>query len=143
MANGFFRDRQADRLRRLLDDTGGRDLYRVVMIHHPPLRNAVSQHKRLYGIRRFQRVVREHGAELVLHGHSHLPTAGAIEGPAGRSVPVIGVAAAGQGIGGHHPAAQWNLFEISGKPGRWKTRLSRRGLTGAATPVGVLASAEL
>jgi len=143
MANGFFRDRQADRLRSLLDETARRELFRVVMIHHPPLRKAVSQHKRLYGIRRFQRVIREHGAELVLHGHSHLPTAGAIEGPAGRTVPVIGVSAAGQGVGGHHPAAQWNLFEISGKAGRWAVRLTRRGLTGAATPVGELASTEL
>lgn len=142
MANGFFRDAQADRLRQLLDETAARELFRIVMIHHPPLRKAVSQHKRLYGIRRFQRVVRDHGAELVLHGHSHLPTAGAIEGPSGRSVPVIGVAAAGQGVGGHHPAAQWNLFEIAGKPGRWRVRLTRRGLTGVATPVGELASAE-
>lgn len=143
MANGFFRDVQADRLRQLLDEAAARELFRVVMIHHPPLRKAVSQHKRLYGIRRFQRVIREHGAELVLHGHSHLPTAGAIEGPAGCSVPVIGVSAAGQGIGGRHPAAQWNLFEISGKPGRWSVKLARRGLTGATTPVGELASAEL
>lgn len=143
MANGFFRDPQAERLRGLLDQAARQDLFRVVMIHHPPLRNAVSQHKRLYGIRRFQRVIREHGAELVLHGHSHEPTAGAMEGPSGRTVPVIGVTAAGQGVGGRHPAAQWNLFEISRKAGNWSVKLTRRGLTGAATPVCELAIAEL
>jgi len=113
------------------------------MIHHPPLRGAVSPHKRLFGIQRFQSVVRWHGAELVLHGHSHLPSQGAIEGPGGQSVPVIGVAAAGQSLGGLKPAAQFNLFEISGSPGRWSAKLMRRGLTGAALPPSELSAVEL
>jgi len=45
----------------------------------------------------------------------------------------VGVAAAGQAPGGHHPAAQWNLLEIAGKPGQWSARLTRRTLTGAVT----------
>ena len=55
MANGFFRDSQAHRLGAILDATGKRGLFRVVMIHHPPVRNAVPQHKRLFGIDNFQR----------------------------------------------------------------------------------------
>lgn len=143
MATGFFREGQAHRLGKLLDEAAGRGLFRVVMIHHPPLRGAVSQHKRLFGIRRFQNLIRRHGAELVLHGHSHLPSTGAIAGPDGREVPVIGVAAAGQAPGGSKPAAQFNLLEISGKPGRWSLRLIRRGLTGAALPPSELSSVDL
>ena len=143
MATGFFREGQAGRLAKKLDEARDKGLFRIVLIHHPPLREAVSQHKRLYGIRRFQKMIKRHGAELVLHGHSHLPSAGCIEGPDGREVPVIGVAAAGQQPGGRHPAAQWNLFEISGEPGAWKLSLSRRGLTGPATPVKELSSVEL
>jgi 3',5'-cyclic AMP phosphodiesterase CpdA len=143
MATGFFREHQARRLAKLLDEAGRQGLFRVVMIHHPPLRGAVSPHKRLFGIQRFQNVVRWHGAELVLHGHSHLPSAGAIEGPGGRAVPVIGVSAAGQALGGLKPAAQFNLLEISGSPGEWRVKLMRRGLTGAALPPSELSAVEL
>lgn len=142
MANGFFRDEQAARLARALEAAGRRNLFRVVMIHHPPVRAAVQQHKRLFGIGNFHRTVRAHGAELVLHGHSHDPTLYWI-GERKKPIPVVGVAAAGQGFGGRHAAAQYNLVEISGEPGAWHIRLTRRGQTGPAMPVGVLETLDL
>lgn len=143
MATGFFREGQGERLGKLLEEAGRRGLFRIVMIHHPPVRNAVPQHKRLFGITRFQNLVRWHGAELVLHGHSHLPSLHWIEGPEGCTVPVVGVAAAGQSAGGHATAAQYNLIEIGGKVERWSIRLTRRGLTGAALPPQEISSTEL
>ena len=74
MANGFFHGRSGAQAGHVLDATASRGLFRVVMIHHPPVRGAVPQHKRLFGIARFQKTVHRHGAELVLHGHSHLPS---------------------------------------------------------------------
>lgn len=136
MASGFFRDGQAERLARILEEMGKRDLFRVVMIHHPPVRGAVGQHKRLFGIGKFQKVIRQSGAELVLHGHSHLPTLHWIDGPAG-TVPVVGVAAAGQATGGLKPAAQFNLLDISGEPGSWNVQLTRHGLSGSTIPPSV------
>jgi 3',5'-cyclic AMP phosphodiesterase CpdA len=81
-----------------------------------------------------------HGAELVLHGHSHLPTLYWIQGK-GRQVPVVGVAAAGQGKGSRKPAAQFNLLEISGEQGGWAIRLERHGLNGG-NPLPVRLSAH-
>lgn len=142
MATGFFKSGQGKRLAAALDDAGKKGLYRVVMIHHPPVRDAVPQHKRLFGIRRFQKIVRNHGAELVLHGHSHVPTLYQIDGPKG-PVPVVGVAATGQAPGGRHAAAQWNLIEIAGKAGGWATRLTRRGLTGHSMPPSAIETINL
>jgi 3',5'-cyclic AMP phosphodiesterase CpdA len=142
MATGFFRSGQAERLTRVLDEAKKRGLFRIVMIHHPPVRDAVPQHKRLFGIRRFQRVIHKHGVELVLHGHSHLPSLFHIDGPNG-SVPVVGVAATGQSPGGHAPAAQWNMIEVAGEPGKWAARLTRRGLTGISLPPSALATMDL
>jgi 3',5'-cyclic AMP phosphodiesterase CpdA len=127
----------------LLDKAARRGLFRVVMIHHPPVRGAVAQHARLFGIGNFQSTIARHGAELILHGHSHDPTLNWIGGKADRPVPVVGVAAGGQGIGGAHPAAQWNLFEISGEPEAWALRLVRRGLSGPTIPVTELSSLDL
>lgn len=143
MANGFFREDQSHRLGALLDKTAEAGLFRVVMIHHPPVRGAVAQHKRLFGIGNFQKTILRHGAELILHGHSHEPTIHRIRGKGGRKVPVVGVAAGGQAYGGAHPPAQWNLMEISGEPGAWALRLIRRGLTGPALPVGEIMRADL
>jgi 3',5'-cyclic AMP phosphodiesterase CpdA len=142
MATGFFRESQRRRLAKMLDETGRRGLFRVVMIHHPPIRTAVPQHKRLFGIGRFQRTILRNGAELVLHGHSHLPSLYTIDGPAG-PVPVVGVAATGQAPGGSKPAAQYNLLEIDGSPGAWFLRLTRRGLTGPSIPPSTLATIVL
>ncbi|MGF7005370.1 3',5'-cyclic AMP phosphodiesterase CpdA [Aminobacter sp. BE110] len=142
MASGFFREGQAERLARILEQTGRRGLFRVVMIHHPPVRGAVGQHKRLFGIGKFQKLVRRHGAELVLHGHSHLPTLHWIEGRNG-PVPAVGVAAAGQAPGGHNPAAQFNLIDISAEEGGWQVRLTRRGLTGPSLPPSEITSLDL
>lgn len=142
MASGFFREGQATRLARILEETGRRGLFRVVMIHHPPVRGAVGQHKRLFGIGKFQDLVRRHGVELVLHGHSHLPTLHWIQGAAGQ-VPVVGVAAAGQAPGGQKPAAQFNLLDISGEPGGWSVQLTRRGLSGPAMPSAEIGTVDL
>ena len=137
MATGFFRRRQAVALAEVLRGTARRGLCRVVMIHHPPVRRAVSFHKRLVGIGAFQRIIRENGAEIVLHGHTHLPTLNRVDGPNGR-VPVVGVAAAGQAPGGSRPAAQYNLIEIDGAAGDWNIRLRRRGFDGGQAGVSQL-----
>lgn len=134
MASGFFGDGQAERLGRLLDEADAQGLCRVIIIHHPPVRGADPAHKRLLGIGRFQKVMRKHGAELVLHGHTHLPTTHRIEGHK-RDIPVVGVAAAGQAPKGKRPPGQYNLFEIGGDAGTWCIALTRRGLSDDGTKV--------
>ncbi|MBL8576996.1 MAG: metallophosphoesterase [Mesorhizobium sp.] len=143
MANGFFREDQSHRLATLLDKAAKQGLFRVVMIHHPPVRGAVAQHKRLFGIGNFQKTIALHGAEVVLHGHSHEPTLNWIGGKGRSKVPVVGVAACGQSFGGAHPPGQWNLLEISGDPDAWSLRLVRRGQHGTTMPVEDLASVDL
>ncbi|MBK8457342.1 MAG: metallophosphoesterase [Phyllobacteriaceae bacterium] len=128
MANGFFRADQAKRLAALLRSAGEDGCYRVVMIHHPPLRG-IDPVGRLFGIRLFQSVIRDNGAELVLHGHTHLPSLGWIAGH-DAPTPVVGVAATGQSPGGRRPAAGFNLFEIVRRKGEWKTTLERHSVAG-------------
>jgi len=142
MASGFFGQRQAGRLSHLLEETRKTGLFRVVMIHHPPVHGAAAAHKRLFGIARFQKVIRGQGAELVLHGHTHLPTTYHIKGRDG-SVPVIGVAAAGQAPGGRRPAGQYNLFTIGGGPGAWRVDLLRRGVSDANPEIHDIAAEKL
>lgn len=111
MATGSFSDEQEERLAKALDKLGRAGLCRVVLIHHPPVKGATAWHKRLSGASRFRKVIASYGAELILHGHTHRPTRLSLPGPKG-PVPVLGVSAATQRPGGHHPAGGFNLFDI-------------------------------
>ena len=123
-ANGYFSAGQARRTLDLLRQLGDEGLARVVLIHHPPIRGAAANHKRMVGIRRFAAVMHEAGAELVLHGHTHLNTRYTLTGRDG-PVPVIGIASASQSPGGKKPPAAFNLFDIDGEPGRWQIQHKR------------------
>lgn len=126
-ASGYFGRRQARETVNLLRAAGEAGLFRVVMIHHPPIRGATSLHKRMIGIRRFAATISSGGAELVLHGHTHLNTVHWLRSPSG-PVPVVGIASASQGPGAHKPPAAYNIFEISGEPGRWNLMRERYAL---------------
>lgn len=112
LAVGRFDEKQADRLGRMLRLMGDADLFRVVLIHHPP--NPELQHPSfgLKGHKLFRQVIAENGAELVLHGHTHRSSIHSIPGK-GKEVPVVGVAAASAAQGGTlDDPARYNLFRI-------------------------------
>ena len=126
-AMGYFGRRQARETAELLKKAGEEGLFRVVMIHHPPIRGAAPSYKRMVGLRRFRAAISVGGAELVLHGHTHLNTRYSLPSK-GRDIPVIGIASASQGPGGEKPATSVNLFEIEGGPGQWSLDWKRRML---------------
>ena len=130
VAAGPFREDQGERLVTLLRLAQGS--FRVVVVHHPPIDGAVAARKAMRGIEHFQDAVRTGGAELILHGHTHLPTRTSFDTPRG-PVPVIGVAAAGQAPGGHRPAGRWNLFEIDRNERGWRCTQTERGIAGNGT----------
>lgn len=134
MASGFFGMKQAKRLAEHLRQANERGLFRVVMIHHPPFRYRNDMIRRLHGITLFQKTVLEAGAELVLHGHTHLASFNQI-GQGDAAIPVIGVPSASQAFGSHKPAARWNEFAISGEAGAWNCIWSERGVTDNTTTV--------
>lgn len=76
-----------------LAEAARRSLFRIVLIHHPPVPGMVSAHKRLFDADAFARMVRRHGAELVLHGHTHRRSRAGLPGPQ-KPIPVIGAPSA-------------------------------------------------
>lgn len=86
----------ADQLARCsewLTETAQRSLFRIVLIHHPPVPGMVSAHKRLSDADAFARMVQRHGAELILHGHTHQRSRAYLPGPQA-PIPVIGAPSA-------------------------------------------------
>jgi 3',5'-cyclic AMP phosphodiesterase CpdA len=118
-AAGSLGSPQLERLAARLDEAAAAQTCRVLLIHHPPLQRAVSPHKRLTDADAFQAVIAAHGAELILHGHSHLRSRASLPGPSG-ATPVFGVASASAAGGPPERRAGFRVFRISGAPGAWQ-----------------------
>ncbi|MEZ5873166.1 MAG: metallophosphoesterase [Nitratireductor sp.] len=142
LATGYFRNRQANALRAILRAESEIGNCRVVLIHHPPGKNSTAWHKRLVGAALFRRVIASEGAELVLHGHTHLASIASIPGKGG-SVPVVGVPSAAQAPGGKRPAARYNLFSISRIDGRWNITMDEYGYRNDARQIEHLGQYQL
>ena len=126
LAVGSLGNKQLRLLEKILADTGRQGLFRVVLLHHPPRAGAVAWRKRLTDAARLRRIVREQGAELILHGHAHSSSRGSFETPAGQA-PVIGVASASMVSSGRGEHARYHLYRVSREAGGWRLHTRVRG----------------
>ena len=132
MATGRLGAAQLARLAETLVALAREKVFRVVLIHHPPVSQA-SRHKRLTDAAQFLRVIGTHGAELVLHGHDHLHMINWLDGPNETRVPAVGVPSASAAWGMSKDAAAYNLYAIGGAPGAWTCEMTSRGVGSAGT----------
>ncbi|MFK7902093.1 MAG: metallophosphoesterase [Nitratireductor sp.] len=139
LAVGFFRFKQAKKLQELLKQEKQRGQCRIVLIHHAPFANATHKHKRLIGLNNFTNVIEQEGAELILHGHTHLDTLTYIKDKSetkrpnlqdnqDKQVPVVCVPAAFQWTGNKKPASGVNIYNIEQSNKTWKIEVERHGL---------------
>lgn len=127
MATGRLGKAQIDALGPLLDTLKAEGLFRVILIHHPPVTKSES-HKRLLDAWALLETIAAHGAELLLHGHDHLHMLNWLPGPAGTRVPAVGVPSASAAPGLSHDAAAYNLYRIDGEAGTWTCEMMSRGI---------------
>ena len=128
MATGHLGGEQLARLAEILITLSREALFRVVLIHHPPIPNKRHYMKRLIDGPMFRALIAEHGAELVLHGHNHEQQLMWLDGPHGR-IPAVGVPSASAIISDHDEPAAYNLYQVDGAPGAWSCEMISRGLS--------------
>lgn len=116
-------------------------LFRLLLLHHPPVAGVVSRRKSLADSEALRAVIARHGVHLVLHGHGHEAAVSSLAGPAG-PIPVLGVPSASSAGGGHHPAARWHGFEIARDGEGALVRVHARGL-GAGGAIEALGAYDL
>jgi len=129
-AAGELGTAQLQVLDRMLETLGREDVFRVVLIHHPPFSGGAYRRKSLRDAADFARTIAARGAELVLHGHMHISSLGRLPGPIG-SVPVIGVPSASAvavGKANHKDPSRYHIYRISrAAPGApWQLEVSIR-----------------
>jgi len=127
LATGWLGTDQLAGLAAVLNRLKNENVFRVVLIHHPPVSTA-ARHKQLLDAPVLKRVIAAHGADLLLHGHDHLHMINWLDGPSGTRVPAVGVpSASAKGDTGRDLAA-YNLYQIDGTRGAWQCALTTRGV---------------
>ena len=80
LASGTLGEAQLQKTADLLSDLKHQDVFRVVVLHHPPEDRPTKPRKALRDKAALRQVISEAGAELVLHGHQHHSHFGLIAG---------------------------------------------------------------
>jgi len=142
LATGRLGQTQLQRLGSILTRLDKEGRYRVVLIHHPPTSPRRKHFKRLTDDAALRHVLAEHGAELVLHGHSHVHSLIWLEGPRGR-IPVVGVPSASASPQADVDPAAYNLYRITREAAGWRCEAICRGLFAGAPGILELSRQEL
>ena len=119
---------QLDKLEACLTSLGQEGTFRCILLHHPPVGEALGWRKSLRDAEAFRAVIARAGCELVLHGHDHEFRENALAGPMG-PIPVYGVPSASAMPGRRRPGAHYNLYTICRKGDGWQLAGRSRGLT--------------
>ena len=118
---GQIGDAQLARLEALLAASELVGKTRVVLIHHPPVRQKHGEERNLRDRAGLAAVLARVGTELVLHGHDHQDERSELAGPGGKPIPIIGGGSASY-TGSAERRSRYNLYEIEGGAITWITR---------------------
>lgn len=137
VAAGAVGETQRQRLEEVLRRTRDKGLFRLVMIHHPPLPGQAPAARGLADAPALRDVLARCGAELVIHGHNHRVSLARVPSPDGE-VPVVGGASASLSMPHKSETlGRYNLYRVSGPP--WRIAVTARGF---ASPGGAIAQLD-
>jgi 3',5'-cyclic AMP phosphodiesterase CpdA len=119
MATGRIGAAQFERLEALLAALEGRDLLRVLLLHHPPVPGEEKWRKRLVDAPRLCALLARRPVDMVLHGHRHRALHSVIRIP-GSNIPVFGIpSASAMGIHSDYPS-EYNEYEVQTGESSWQ-----------------------
>jgi 3',5'-cyclic AMP phosphodiesterase CpdA len=140
MATGRLGREQLAATAKILSETGARGLARVVLIHHPPLAKGAPPFRGLTDAAAFEHVVREHGAEAILHGHTHKQLVRSLPSPAAKTVgggaPVLGAPSAAAAAHDPRYRAAYHLVRLEREGRLWRVSARARGLALGGEHIG-------
>ncbi len=112
MASGRLGKRQISRAGEILQQLGDKGYCRIILIHHPPLPGMTSWPRALHDAGAFREILREKGAELILHGHNHRAMATRLESRTG-PIAIVGAPSASYASDEPVKSSGYNLLSIS------------------------------
>jgi 3',5'-cyclic AMP phosphodiesterase CpdA len=125
VAVGSVGQLQLQELEKILAETGQRELFRIVLIHHPPLPGMVSWRKRLTDGEALSMILKRQGVELVLHGHAHRGSHGHFDTTVGQA-RTMGVSSASAPGRTRKHRARYHIYRLKKDPHGWEMTVSVR-----------------
>ena len=120
LATGKLGNHQLGQLGKLLEQTKEQGLFRVVIVHHPPIPGICKWRKRLIDATELQEVLKQHGAELVLFGHTHKTESRELKTTNG-TIPLISLSSASSNSDEHSRRASYAVFRVKkNQLGEWQ-----------------------
>lgn len=109
-ANGHIYQNQLKNVRLALQQAKKEKLFRIVVLHHPPVSGIVSERKALRERKALQQILLEEGVEMILYGHVHKTITQKF---LHTNIPLLGIASAS--ANSSHPARQaaWRKIIIN------------------------------
>lgn len=138
LATGRIGTPQLEALSRLLQEAGSAGLFRILLLHHPPVPGSIQWRKCLTDAKELASVVSKQGVELVLHGHGHRSCLNWLPTPGGQA-PAVGVCSASELSEQESRRAQYHIYRIRRPSGRPRVVMSVRRYSrrmGAFVPAG-------
>lgn len=124
-ARGWLGKKQIEDLAILLEKLSAEQVFRIILIHHPPLPGQNKWRKAMADTREFVDVIRMFGADLILHGHNHRQMFAEIDCK-DRSIPVYGVASASARRTSRRPESHYNIYRIERTNPGWRCDVTVR-----------------
>lgn len=131
MASGTLGEAQLIRLGEKLHQLKTQGHFRIVMLHHPPADGVVPARKALTDRATLRAVLKQHGAELVLHGHSRDARFDPLPGPLGL-IASFGLPSISAIPNPKDEGSRWHLLEIEKAAVGWQLGVTVRVLDAAA-----------
>ena len=125
LATGTIGDRQLAKLETILRQLRGQPLFRILLIHHPPVPGIVSRRRSLTDAPSLRALIARYGVELVLFGHAHKKAEDFLHGPAGL-IPVLGMPSVSSRERSADRRGRYALYAIVPSAGRWMVRMEER-----------------
>jgi 3',5'-cyclic AMP phosphodiesterase CpdA len=127
LATGTIGADQLKKLEIILKELSSQRLFRIILIHHPPVSGLVSWRRSLTDAKYLQSLLERYGAELILFGHAHRTVQSDLATPAGL-IPVIGAPAACSLAHSDDRRSAYCLYTIFSAAEQWKVQVDERVL---------------
>lgn len=125
-ATGSLGSKQIQSLSDMLNTLKDSNLFKVLLIHHPPVEGVAKWRKRLTDANELLKLFPTNGIDLVLHGHEHKQALNFIT--AGNNlVPVIGMPSTSAIAHAQDHQGQYYLYHIINHANKWEINLHMRG----------------
>jgi 3',5'-cyclic AMP phosphodiesterase CpdA len=125
LAVGSIGASQMQKLASILAAAAEQQLFRVILIHHPPTSGVVNWRKRLTDAGDLQSLLKRYGSELILHGHAHRHFQSFLKTPTGK-VPVMGAPSASSLGRTPRRRARYYIYRIAARANGYEVSAAAR-----------------